>query len=397
MPNRSSLLHAIFALISLGFVLAAVHQPASAQAGVQVVKNPKKPRAVAGQPSSLTLKQDLVIGLTGGPEGDLFAELRSVGVDDQENIWTLDWEDIKVRIFDKTGKPLITFGKKGQGPKELQNPVRMIVSGDGTAAIMDLNKLAFYSRDGQCVKELSLSRTSSFRMKFDRKGFIYLDSWDYGPDPATKTVKQTWKVTKYDGDLKPLKVIPIHDEPATMGSLNLFTPILYFHVTKDERIIWAIAYKPEYEFTVLDPDGKPIRRIIKDYEPRRITSAEEKDLMKERFGDRQIPAGMKIVIPPAHPPLQHFVGDDDGRIYARTTDPDGKGGTYIDVFDPEGRYIARTSLPEDETIFIVKNDKLYVLLSEDAEGRPLVKRYAMLWGRDTLSPNGGRVSRPPDS
>ena len=129
MSNRSSLLHAIFALISLGFVLAAAHQAASAQSGVQVVKNPKKPVAVAGQPSSLTLKQDLVIGLTGGAEGDLFAELRSVGVDDQENIWTLDWEDIKVRIFDKTGKPLITFGKKGQGPKELQNPGRMIVSG----------------------------------------------------------------------------------------------------------------------------------------------------------------------------------------------------------------------------------------------------------------------------
>ena len=67
--------------------------------------------------------------------------------------------------------------------------------------------------------------------------------------------------------------------------------------------------------------------------------------MKERFGDRQIPAGMKIVVPPDHPPLQHFVGDDDGRIYARTTEPDGKGGTFIDIFDPEGRYIARTSLP----------------------------------------------------
>jgi hypothetical protein len=379
MPKLRSRSCIVFVLFVLGFAFVSAPKPASAQSGVQVVKNPKKTVAVAGQPSSLVLKEDLVIGLAGGPEGDLFAELRSVGVDDQENIWTLDWEDIKVRIFDKTGKPLITFGKKGQGPKELQNPVRMIVSGDGTAAIMDLNKLAYYSRDGQCLKELSLSRTSSFRMKFDRKGFIYLDYWDYGPDPATKAVKQTWKVTKYDGDLKPLKVFPIAEEPAAMGSLNLFTPILYFHVTKDERIIWAIAYKPEYEFTVLDPDGKPIRRIIKDYEPRRITSAEEKDLMKERFGDRQIPAGMKINIPPDHPPLQHFIGDDDGRIFARTSEPDGKGGSWIDVFDPEGRYIARTSLPEDEMIFIVKNDKLYVLLSEDAEGRPLVKRYAMLW------------------
>ncbi len=106
------------------FTLALLLGPRSApgQTGVQVVKNPKKPAAVAGQPSSLTLKEDLVIGLTGGAEGDLFADLRSVGVDDQENIWTLDWEDIKVRIFDKTGKPLITFGKKGKVRRSSRTP-----------------------------------------------------------------------------------------------------------------------------------------------------------------------------------------------------------------------------------------------------------------------------------
>lgn len=379
MADHRKLPHGILALIVLGAAVFSSPPAAAGQAEIQIVKNPKKPVAVAGSPSSLSLKQDLVIGLTGGAEGDLFAELRSVGVDDQENIWTLDWEDIKVRIFDKTGKPLIAFGKKGQGPKELQNPNRMIVSGDGIAAIMDLNKLAYYDRNGRCLKEQSLAQTRSFRMKYDRKGFLYLDSWDYGPDPAAKTVKQTWKITKYDGDLKPLKVFPIAEEPAAMGSLNLYTPILYFFVAKDERIIWSIAYTPAYEFTVLDPDGEPIKKIVKDYDPRKITSAEEKDLMKERFGDRQIPAGMKINIPPAYPPLEHFIGDDDGRIYARTTEPDGKGGTWIDVFNPDGRYIARTSLPKDEMIFIVKNDKLYVLKSEDAEGRPLVKRYAMIW------------------
>ncbi len=167
----------------------------------------------------------------------------------------------------------------------------MIVSGDGTAAIMDLNKLAFYTRDGACRKELSLAKMRSFRMKFDRSGFIYLDSWDYGPDPATKTVKQSYKITKYDGDLKLLKTYPIAEETATMGSLNLFTPILYFHVTGDDDIIWAMT--SAYEFTVLNQDGRQIRKITKDYDPRRITAADEKELLKERFGDQQIPAGMK--------------------------------------------------------------------------------------------------------
>jgi len=368
---------AFFLLLVFGLALFSMPATALGQGTVPVVRNPKKPAPVPGSPSSLTLKEDLVIGLTGGAEGDLFAELRSVGVDDLENIWTLDWEDIKVRVFDKTGKPLITFGKKGQGPKELQNPNRMIVTGDGKAFIMDLNKLAIYSRAGECLKEFSLAKMRSFRMKSDRAGSIYLDSWDYGPDPATKTVKQTYKITKYDGDLKPLKTYPIAEEIASLGALNLFTPILYFHVTRENNIIWAMT--STYEFTVLDPSGRPIRKITKDYDPRKITAADEKKLLKERFGDQQIPAGMKINIPPAYPPLVHFIGDDDGRIYARTTEPDGKGGTWIDVFNPDGRYIARTSLPEDEMIFIVKNDKLYVLLSEDAEGRPLVKRYAMTW------------------
>jgi hypothetical protein len=30
-------------------------------------------------------------------------------------------------------------------------------------------------------------------------------------------------------------------------------------------------------------------------------------------------------------------------------------------------------------IFAVRKNKLYVLIQEDAEGRPLVKRYAMEW------------------
>ena len=94
--------------------------------GVTVVRNPKVPVPQPGGPSKLILKEDLVLGRDPAGGADLFAELRSVGVDGRENIWTLDWEDIKVRVFDKAGKLISTFGKKGQGPAEWQNPSRMI-------------------------------------------------------------------------------------------------------------------------------------------------------------------------------------------------------------------------------------------------------------------------------
>jgi hypothetical protein len=366
-------------LVVLGLALFPALPLSPSQSGIQVVRNPKTPVAVPGQPSSLTLKQDLVIGLTNEQEGELFAQLQSVGVDDQENIWTLDRKDVKVRIFDKSGRPLIAFGKKGQGPNELQMPFRMFVKGEGIAAILDQGKLAFYSRDGQCAKELSTAKIRSYRAEYDSRGFVYLDSWEMGPDPATKTYKRVWKITKYDPNLNPLKVFRIAEESSSSYDATVFVPTLYFHVANDGRIIWALANASAYDFTVLDQDGRIVRKITNDYEPRKITAADKRSLMKDRFGDQKIPAETKVVIPPAYPPLERFICDDDGRIYGRTTEPDGKRGIRIDIFDPEGRYIARTSLNEEEVPFTVKNDKFYVILPEDEEGRPLVKRYAMIW------------------
>jgi hypothetical protein len=336
--------------------------------GVTVVRNPKKPVPLPSGPSKLLLKEDLVVGKEAGESGYLFAGLRSVGVDDQENIWTLDWQDIKIRIFDKNGKLFSTFGTKGQGPKELQSPSRMAVTGDGTGVILDLNKIAFYAVDGRCLKEISTARTNPFRLKIDGKGFIYLDSID-----MRKTKVLT--LTKFDPELKPIGVVASYEEAFVLGVSNPFLTILYFHATKDGRLIWLVTKK--YEFHVLDSGGKPIRKIVKDYTPLKISADEQKRILKEQYADR--PYQIKVEFPDAYPPVEYFIGDDEDRLYARTHEEDGKGGLWYDVFDPEGRCFTRFAIPKEEMAFIIKKNKLYVLISENEEGIPLVKRYAMEW------------------
>lgn len=336
--------------------------------GVTVVRNPKKPVPLPSGPSKLLLKEDLVVGKEAGESGYLFAGLRSVGVDDQENIWTLDWQDIKIRIFDKNGKLFSTFGTKGQGPKELQSPSRMAVTRDGTGVILDLNKIAFYAVDGRCLKEISTARTNPFRLKIDGKGFIYLDSMD-----MRKTKVLT--LTKFDPELKPIGVVASYEEPFVLGVSNPFLTILYFHATKDGRLIWLVTKK--YEFHVLDSGGKPIRKIVKDYTPLKISADEQKRILKEQYADR--PYQIKVEFPEAYPPVQYFIGDDEDMLYARTYEEDGKGGLWYNVFDPEGRSFTRFALPKEEMAFIIKKNKLYALISENEEGIPLVKRYAMEW------------------
>jgi len=339
------------------------------EGGVTVVRNPKVPVPQPGGPSKLVLREDLVIGKgpAGGP--DLFAELRSVGVDDRENIWTLDWEDIKVRVFDKAGQLISTFGKKGQGPREWQNPSRMVVIPDGTGVILDLNKLTFYSLDGTCIKELSTARSRMARYRVDSKGNIYGDSFDFGP-------KLKLGLIKYDPALNPLKTLAEVNEPLpTGGGFNAFTTLLIHHISGDDRVVWLV--NSSYEFHVLNPEGKLLKRIIKDYEPLKVTAADKKRILEEQFGNSTVRG--QIVFSDVFPPVFFFIGDPEGRLYAQTYETDAKGRLLYDVFDAEGRCITRFSLPREEMPFVVKKDKLYVLIQENEEGIPLVKRYAMEW------------------
>lgn len=338
--------------------------------GTTLVRNPKAPVPQPGGPSKLILKEDLVVGKQAGSAGPLIAQLRSVGADDKENIWTLDWQDNKIRIFDKSGRLFNTFGRKGQGPKELQNPSRMVVTGDGTALILDLNKIAFYSSAGECLKEIPTAKANPARLKIDGKGFIYLDSMNI---TASKT--RVMKITKYDAGLNPIMTIGSYEESWNLAAVNPMMALIYFHVTREGRLFWLVTSK--YEFHVYDAAGKPSRTIIKDYAPRKITSEDQKKLLKERFGDT--PPSIKFEFAETYPPVAYFIGDDEGRLYAQTYETDGKGGLLYDVFDTEGRCISRFSLPEGESAFVVKKGKLYTLIPEDEDGIPLVKRYAMEW------------------
>ncbi len=334
--------------------------------GVTVVRNPKAPVPSPGGPSKLILTQDLVIGKdpAGGP--DLFAELRSIGVDSRENIWTLDWKDIKVRVFDKTGKLVSTFGQKGQGPREWESPTRMIVLPNGTGVILDTNKLTFYALDGACLKEISTAKTRMLRFKIDSRGFIYGDQMDFGE-------KILLRLIKHDPALNPLATLAEVEEPFKIGAVSPFPILLLCHVTADDRLIWMTNAK--YEFHVMSPEGKPVRRIVKDYSPVKLAKAD-----KDRILEGQSPEMRSaLVFPDAFPPVFFFIGDPEGRLYAQTYETDAKGWLLYDVFDPEGRCITRFSLPREEMPMAVQKGRLYVLITENEEGIPLVKRYAMEW------------------
>jgi len=93
--------------------------------GVKVVKNPEEP---IYNEDIFSLEEELTIGEKQGNEENMFSEIIDVGVDDEENIYILDFKEAHIKAFNKDGEYLTTIGKRGQGPGEIQRPVNLVIT-----------------------------------------------------------------------------------------------------------------------------------------------------------------------------------------------------------------------------------------------------------------------------
>jgi len=348
--------------------------------GIPVVYNPKNPAPPAGGPKSLTLQHELTIGEDDTDPNSMFSELRSIQVDDQENIYALDMKEIKVKVYNKDGKFLRSFGKKGKGPGEIEMPLRMEMTRDGKIVIDDMgnNKLIFFGREGSCVKELPTGKYwALIRFKFDSGGNIYADTRSY------EETKMTSELKKFDPDFKLLATFASFEERRPDRRLiHAFSPVFSLQMRSDDRLVWTIAQTEKYEFTIVNTNGKTVRRIFREPDPVKITGAMKDLLIKESWGEKGIPAEVKFEVPSHFPCIYYFIIDDEDRLYTCTDayeEKDGDYWRYYDGFDPEGRYIAKFCHPRREMVFQVKRNKLYCMVQESEEGIPLVKRYDMVW------------------
>jgi hypothetical protein len=340
--------------------------------GIQVVYNPKNPVSIPGVPTRIQLKQDLCIGDEEGVEDFVFSQIRSVQVDEEDNIYVLDSKEVCVKVFDKNGQHMRTFGERGQGPGEIQFPTRMHLVAGKEILIYDSGntRLSYYSLDGKCLREISTGKHFFSRAIPDSKGNIITQLLI----PGDKFVNE---VKKFDSNLNPIVTIGSVEQEITPNVLNMVTPTLNVRVMKNDNIAWG--YSEKYEIFVVSPEGKTMRKIVKDYKPVKITEKDREELIKEQFGDQGAPSGYKLEFPKNHYPYYFFICGDEGRIYVRTYEKDKEGNFIYDVFDPEGRYIAKFSLPEIDFLYVVKNNKMYSMVWEDEKGIPVVKRYSVVW------------------
>jgi hypothetical protein len=334
----------------------------SEENGMTIVKNPKEPIYGA---DIFSLKEELAITDDAGGEECIFAQIRGIDVDESGKIYILDFNESHVYIFNSNGTYIKTFGRKGQGPGELDMPMTIKIIDRNKVAVGNFNKgMIFYDLEGNFIHEIHTEKSGARGVEIDNDYNLY------GVLIVPEEEDPRFEFIKFDPEMNRLCSFGSSPLPtARKEGFNPFGGALRYAIRRDN---FVISGDPQtYEINVYDPTGNLIRKISKEYDPVEITQ-EEKDRVMERMSP-----DIKVSIPKYHNPYNWFIVDDEGRLYVTTHEQVEEGeGFYYDVFDPEGKCLVK--IPLKSRPQIIKKNKLYTVES-DEEGFLTVKRYRIDW------------------
>ncbi|MDH5467157.1 MAG: NHL repeat-containing protein [Candidatus Aminicenantes bacterium] len=346
----------------------------------KIVKNPSDP--VYGE-ILFELEKDLSIGRE-DDDNYLFYNPGNIAVDDQGNISILERGNCRIQKFDKNGKYLQTIGKKGQGPGEFERPYSLLLDKNNNIYVSDRRKIHFFNHTGEFVKTIPLSdQVNDFWVSPEGNIFGLI---------TTRAERERTKiVVKMNSEGKILENIAQFAEVTqvmrksgnvvqTFSITHSYNPSLYFVFSNDYQIFYGDS--SEYSFSRINLDGE-VELIVKKEEPLHSISQKEKDKIYEGFSEliKQWPEGVveEAVQFPVHRPFfDRILIDEKGRIYIKKVKPvlDETENVGFDIFNREGYYLYRTSLPFSPEI--IKNGCFYDLFTSDETGEVKIIRYKVL-------------------
>jgi hypothetical protein len=339
---------------------------------VMVIKNPKEP--IYKEPI-ISLKEDIMIGGAQAKGEYALALPRSLAVDKAGDLFILDDKESCIRDFDHSGKYLKTIGRKGQGPGEIGGASSMSIPlGSNELIVMDISnsRLAFFSTDGRFIKNVPL-RGNISDVKIDSHGNVYLSFKEFSPGERRDILK------KMNPDMSNV-LAEIVSHPMDK-SRNPFKPWESWIVDDNDHLIYGDAKM--YEIRYFGPDGKQVRRIIRDYDPLKVS---QKDI--DEFRNRQAPPGLSMAqnfdFSSHHAAYRSFFVDDLGNLFIQTWERTADNRQDIhDIFDADGRFLGRVPLNRHADLInpkvrLMRSGKLYTIEPDD-EGYEVVKRYSVTW------------------
>jgi len=360
--------------------------------GVEVVLDHLEPYRLPGRPSSLVLQEIMAVDT----ESDAIAhagvtDFYLFDVDSQGNIYVEVPPTHSGNIVFKlspAGKPLLSFGPKGQGPFELEYPSGLHIDTTDRVWVLESPKKKYYIYDasGKPLAEGSPEQGFEDLVQLDHGTFL-VSRMEKG-DLKGKYLSLTIGIS--DRDFRIRREI---DRFTKFPNRTIFEQVAEKYVCGTNFVFLARSAAGRifvgnsdrgYEILVFDFDGKLLRKIRKQYTPVPVSEDFKKKTLVEYWKNGMPEYAAKIFFPENWHPFQSFLADDEGRLMVMTYEPGGRPGEFIfDIFDQDGVFTSRLNLSMvtpsyDNTLARIRGNRLYVV-QEKPSGFKRLAVYQMIW------------------
>lgn len=350
-------------------------RPASAQAkwkgsilkegDVTIVKNPKEP---IYKTPILELKEELSIG---GPEAkgqEVFDDIGEFIVDDAGNFYISDRKEDHIKVFDGSGRYLRTIGRHGQGPGEFEGIAGLsIVSLTGELVVYDVLQMrfSFFKTDGTYIRDLRHEEPRLGYARLDSKGNVYAAATIFDME----TFRSEEKTIYLNPEAKEIFVLTKEERVSEPNKIEIFMPRPFWTIDFSDNFIYGHSRDYEIQFFKAGTH-KLFKKIRKVYDPIPVSEDDIKEFRKPEF------SSISMGFPKEHAAFRPFFSSDTGHLFVETCEKAGEGCFIHDIFDKDGRLLAR--MPLKPRGLKVSQGK-YFVLEEDEDGFQYVKRYAVTW------------------
>jgi hypothetical protein len=343
-----------------------------------------------------------------------------------------------VRQYDPNGRPLHTFGRKGQGPGEFNVPSGLAQLADGKVILYAgaLGRINVYSAAGDPVEQWIIGRDQGVTsLSVDPAGTIAgriqvlrgsgraattrLER--FAPAMERMNIGGTVLDTVTQPDLPPITVL----EARTSGAfvtvfLVPYSPAPFAEWSRLGYYVMGTTSRYAINLYVpragaapsalggrqpgLAPAWKPgdpiisIRRSVATVPVSAVERSERRDVVVRQIGGRKVERLPEI--PGVKPAFKYVRVGDDGRIWVNVSKPSERLGpresrnsqapassqtawrepNVFDVFEPNGVYLGEVAFPDNVQLYsnAMRGDVVWAVARDD-DGVPVVKRYRVVW------------------
>lgn len=342
------------------------------------------------------LVEDLRIGTAGeGPAS--FNRIVTLEVSPDGRIYVVEGQAQEVRVFDSTGGFVRTIGRSGKGPGEFVSANGLAWDPDGRLWVVD-----------QKGERYTLFDAAGRVLETHLRGLaFYGGRWEGAVDTAGRMMEDKFVggqavppnlLLRFDRTFARRDTFPLPWVP--QANLRIAYPRGYAvaPVPFSPRFAWLVdprgyvwfSFGDAYRIVERRLNGDTARIVERTTLPIPVTDAEVDSavtalvsLVSRNARGADIASQIdRSRIPRTKPPLHGFFLDDAGRLWVVPSVPVGEPGNVLDVFDVDGRYLGRVTLPFPFSSYqpvVIRRDRFYTV-TEDADGVPFVVRARIVRG-----------------